>query len=73
MIEIKTKVRRWGNSFGVVLPQKALGNKAVKEGDEIVILVKPQKINLKKLVGGHKFSKPTDVLMKEIDKDLYND
>ena len=73
MIEIKTKLRRWGNSFGIVVPQKAVEQTNSKEGDEITILFKREKPNLHKLFGAHKFSKPVEQLMKEMDEELYND
>lgn len=73
MIEIKSKLRRWGNSFGIVVPQNVVEREKVKEGDEISILIRTNKPNLKKLFGRHKFNKPVDILMKEIDEDLYND
>ena len=73
MIEIKTKLRKWGNSFGVVVPQKAIENTGAREGEEVIILFKTQKVDLKKLFGKHKFSKSTDQLMKEMDEELYND
>lgn len=71
MIEIKTKLRRWGNSFGVVVPQKAVGK--TKEGEEITIFIQKRKPNLRKIFGIHKFSKPTEQLMKEMDEELYDD
>ncbi|MBS3077248.1 AbrB/MazE/SpoVT family DNA-binding domain-containing protein [Candidatus Pacearchaeota archaeon] len=73
MIEIKAKLRRWGNSFGIVVPQKAIEQTKAKEGDEITVLFKRDKPNLRKLFGAHKFSKPTEQLMKEMDEELYND
>ncbi len=72
MIEVKTKLRKWGNSFGVVVPQKAVENMDVKEGEDITILIKKEKPNLRKLFGAHKFFKPVEQLMKEMDEELYN-
>ncbi len=74
MIEIKTNLRKWGNSFGVIVPQKVLKNTKIKEGDEIIILVKENKENvLKETFGTFKFKKSIKQLMKEMDKELYND
>ena len=73
MIEIKTKLRKWGNSFGIVVPQKAIEQTEAKDGDEVTILFKKEKPDLRKLFGAHKFSKPVDKLMKEMDEELYND
>jgi antitoxin component of MazEF toxin-antitoxin module len=72
MIEVRTKLRKWGNSFGVVVPQKAVENIDIKEGENITILIKKEKPNLRKLFGSHKFSKPVSQLMKEMDEELYN-
>ena len=76
MIEIKTKLRRWGNSFGIVVPLKAVENKRIQEGDEITALIseRENKVNLKKLFNSKvKFKKTTEEMMKEIDKELYNE
>ena len=39
MIELKTKERRWENSFGIVVSQKAIEHEKVKEGDEVTVLI----------------------------------
>ena len=66
MIEIKSKLRKWGNSFGIVVPQKVIEKENAKEGDEITILLKKEHPNLRKLFGAHKFKKPVEVNFKEI-------
>ena len=73
MIEVKTKLRRWGNSFGVVVPQKVVDDSGFKEGEEIEILIETKSTDLRKLFGKHKFKKSTEDLMREIDEDLYDD
>lgn len=72
MIEVKTKLRRWGNSFGVVVPQKAVENINIKEGDDIIALIRIEKEDniLKKTFGSLKVKKSTDKIMREIDKEL---
>ena len=50
MIEIKSKLRRWGNSFGIVVPQNAL-NGEIKENDEITVLITTQKSSLESIFG----------------------
>ena len=45
MIEIKTKLRKWGNSFGVIVPQKAIENTGIKEGEEVSILLSKDEEN----------------------------
>lgn len=73
MIEIKSKLRRWGNSLGIVVPQNIIEKEKAKEGDEIVILLKERRPNLRKLFGVHKFKQPVEQIMKEIDEELYDD
>lgn len=50
MIEIKSKLRKWGNSFGIVVPQSAL-NGEIKENDEITVLITTQKSSLESIFG----------------------
>ena len=47
---IQTKLRRWGNSFGVVIPIGILKEKKLNEGEEIIIEI--EKINSIKEVFG---------------------
>ena len=72
MIEIKTKLRKWGNSFGVVVPQGEVKKFGVAEGDNVIILLKKEKEDniLKEMFGILKTKKSTDKIMKEINRDL---
>lgn len=71
MIELKTKIRRWGNSFGIVVPLKKVSQENIKEGDEVVILMNKKEGNvLRETFGTLKFKKSTDKIMKEIDEGL---
>ena len=74
MIQIKSRLRKWGNSLGIVVPQKIIENEKAKEGDEVIILLCKEKNNvLKETFNTFKFKKPVDELMKEVDKELYNE
>ena len=39
MEQIRTKVKKWGNSFGIVLPKNVIDDKKIKEGSEIDITI----------------------------------
>ncbi len=39
MIEVRTKLRKWGNSFGVVVPINKVNDAGVKEGEDVTILI----------------------------------
>ena len=72
MTEITTKIRKWGNSFGIIVPSEILKTKGIKEGEEIdAIIIKKSNV-LKEIFGKHKFSKSIKQLMKETDKELYD-
>ena len=74
MIEIKSKLRRWGNSFGIVVPMNVIEKEKAKEGDEItVVLTKSHDHILKEMFGTFKFKKSTAKIMKETDKELYDE
>jgi len=74
MIELETRLRRWGNSFGIVIPISKIEKAGMKEGDEVkTLIMEEKKVNLRKLFGTFKFKKPTQQMMREIDKELYND
>ena len=74
MIEVKTKLRKWGNSFGVIVPQRDIENSDINEGEKVVVLLKKEdEVNvLRETFGTHKFSKSVKKLMKEVDKELYD-
>mgnify|MGYP006293692571 CR=1 FL=1 len=79
MEQIKTKIRKWGNSLGIVLPKEIVSKKNLKEGSEINVFVqeKPQ-IRVKDLFEISNKNKKvirnksTEELMKEIDREIWN-
>ncbi len=75
MIQINTKLRKWGNSFGIVVPLNKISREHMKEGEEVkVFLAKKKKQNiLRETFGTFKFKKSTAQMMKEIDEELYDD
>ena len=73
MIEIKTKLRKWGNSLGIVVPLNALKKENMDENDEVIVLLTKKRKNiLRETFGTAKFSKPTEQLMRETDEELYD-
>ncbi len=41
-MEIKTKIRKWGNSLAVILPRDIVEKTKLKENDELVVEIKKQ-------------------------------
>ena len=73
MIEVITKLRKWGNSFGIVIPHSKVEKESIKEGTEVKVLINENENVLKETFGTFKFKKSTQEMMGEIDKELYND
>ena len=80
MNKIKTSVRKWGNSFGIVLPKKIIDTEKIIEGTEITITIEPKKaMTVKDLMEFAKKNKipksekPIKQIIKEIDRDLWNE
>jgi antitoxin component of MazEF toxin-antitoxin module len=71
MIEIETKLRRWGNSFGAVIPLTKIRGSGIKEGETITITIQKEDNVLREMFGKHKFKKPIEKIMREMDKELW--
>lgn len=72
MVELTTRIRRWGNSHGIIIPLEVLREKNLKIGEEVDVFVLKKGNVLRESFGGHKFSKSVDKLMREVDKELYD-
>ena len=65
---IETKLRKWGNSFGVLIPKDELERNNLKENDSIIVIVKRKISPAKELFGSLIIKEPTDKIMREIDE-----
>lgn len=60
MEQVDVKVKRWGNSFGIVLPMKVVEKENLSEGKEIIITIQSkEKTKVKDVFG---------ILKKELSK-----
>ncbi|MFH1290555.1 MAG: AbrB/MazE/SpoVT family DNA-binding domain-containing protein [Nanoarchaeota archaeon] len=80
MEKTKVRVKKWGNSFGVVLPKALIEKQKLKEGVEIEIIVEPRNVTtvgdlmkLGKKLGLNKKLKNIDTqqALDEVDKDFW--
>ncbi len=80
MEQIKTKIKKWGNSFGVVIPMEIVNNKGLKEDSDVSITIErndtmnvddlmrlSKKLGLAKKLRGIN----TQKILDEIDKELW--
>jgi len=77
MEKTNVKVRKWGNSFGVILPKSIVDKQDIKDGMEIEIIVEAKnKTKVKDVFGilKGKLKRPeksTQEIMNEIDEELW--
>ncbi len=72
MAELVTKIRIWGNSFGIIVPNEIIKGEGFSKGDEVRVILIKKGNTLRETFGAHKFSKPIAKIIKEMDKELYD-
>jgi len=68
------KVKKWGNSFGVIIPKDIVDKQNIKEGITVRINIQPKNKSKAGDIFGLLKGKlgDTEKLLKEVDKDLWN-
>jgi antitoxin component of MazEF toxin-antitoxin module len=51
---VRSVVRKWGNSLGVVIPSEEVSRKGLKENDEVEIVIR-KAVDIRQLFGKYKF------------------
>ena len=69
MVEFEGEVRKWGNSFAVILPKDKFRGK-IKIGKKLRFITMEKGLDLRKEFGSlkHILKKPTKKLMKDVDE-----
>lgn len=73
MEKTNVKVKKWGNSFGIVLPKALIENQSIKDGTEIEIFIQTKhKTKVKDIFGlaRGKLKRNTQEVLDEVDKDF---
>jgi len=73
MLEVEAKVREWGRSLGVVLPKEETKGEGIKENDTVVMLIVKKTDVLKQTFGTLKFDKATEEILKESNKEAWDE
>jgi antitoxin component of MazEF toxin-antitoxin module len=77
MVNINTKLKRIGNSLGIVVPSEIVNNKELKEGQELIISIEINEgSNVNRMLEEArkqklKFKRSTQKILDEINKDSY--
>lgn len=67
-------IRKWGNSYGILLKKEEITKRSLHEGDVIELELKEKKnIDLTPLFGLCSFKKSVDQIKKEIKEQYYED
>jgi len=73
MENVNVKVKKWGNSFGIILPANIVKQNKIREGTNIEVrLITKNKTKAKDIFGilKGKLTRDTDDLLKEVDRDF---
>jgi len=71
---METRVKKWGNSMGILIPKDIIEKEHIKEGAEVeIVLTLKNKTTVNDIFGAIKLKRPTDKILKEVDEDLWPD
>jgi len=65
-MEVESKVRKWGNSYGIILTKDFLENEGINENDVVLVNIISKKTDIIKLKGLWKFKRPINEIIKDI-------
>ena len=70
-MEYETKLKKWGNSIGVVIPKEKIKREKLKEDQKVRVMISPVKsVKVKDIYGKLKWKKSTRKIVKDLDKEL---
>ena len=75
MTVIETRLKKWGNSLGIIIPSETVASRKLKEDDKIsVIIMNDSSKAIKESFGSlkGKLTKSSQQIKDELRKDLYN-
>ena len=76
MEKVNVVVKKWGNSFGIILPKDLIESQELKEGSNIEVVIQPKNITKVKDIFGimkGKLKRDTAEVLKEVDKELWGE
>ncbi len=73
MIEVEAQLKRWGRSFGVVIPMEKVREADLIENETLELKITKKKNPLKETFGKLKFKRSTEEILKEGDKESWDE
>jgi len=72
MIEVESRLRRWGRSFGVVIPMEKIKEAEFSENETLELIIQKKKNPLKETFGVLKFKRTTQEILDESDRESWD-
>ena len=73
MIEVEAVLKRWGRSFGVVIPMEKIKQENLSDNDTLNITITKKVNPLKETFGKLKFKKSTQEILDESDRESWDE
>lgn len=73
MITIEAKLKRWGRSYGLIVPMEKVNEAHLSEKDTLNIMITKKKNPLEETFGMFKFKRSTEEILKEGDKESWDE
>lgn len=76
MEKINATVKKWGNSFGIILPKDLIESQKLREGSNIDIVIQPRnKTKVRDIFGilKGKLKRDTGEVLREVDLDFWGE
>ena len=73
MIEFESKLKRWGRSFGIIVPMEKLRKISIRENELVEVILNKKKNPLKKHFGSFKFNRPIKEILDEGDRECWDE
>ena len=73
MMEVEAKVRKWGRSFGIVIPKEKIKEEGIKENETVKLFISKKTNVLKETFGTMKFKRSTQEILDESDREDWDE
>lgn len=73
MITVESKLRKWGRSFGVVIPKEMIIKENLIEGEDLHILLTKKGNPIIETFGVFKFKRPVKEILDEGNKECWDE
>ena len=73
MMEVEAKVRKWGRSFGIVIPKDKIKKEGIKENETVRLFIGKKTNVLKETFGTMKLKRSTQEILDESDREDWDE